>query len=215
MDTNLVAEWAADLAWLYYPLTFILVAADTFLPPIPSEVLVAAGGILAREGSFSLWGIITVATVGGFVGDLGLYAMTRYRIRHWLVRQRWGRWLYDRIGRVMTKVGPTTSYTGMIVFRIVAGGRTAVVATAGMMGIPWRPFLITTTLGSILWGIYMPLLGYFAHEMTGWPLWASAVLAMVVGTLLGLLVAWLIALGRRGKRGSRAGDVPGGTDRAG
>lgn len=215
MDNSVFAEWAAQLEWLYYPLTLLLVAADTFFPPIPSEVMVATGGILGREGVYSLWGVIAVATLGGFAGDIGLYSLMRYQWRDWLVQQRWGRWLYNKITAIMNKVGPTTSYTGLIVFRIVSGGRTAVVATAGLVGIPWRHFLLTGAAGSVLWGLYMPLLGYYTHELTGFPLWASAVIAMVVGTLLGLLVAWLIAVGRRAHRGIRTRTLTRRTDRAG
>lgn len=110
-----------------------------------------------------------------------------------------GRAVHRGIRRVLATAGPASSLAGLFVLRFVSGGRTASMAAAGVAGLRWRPFLWLSGTGSLTWSGYLVGLGWATGSTTGLPWWASAVVGLVFGTLLGLAVAAAIAWKRRGK----------------
>lgn len=188
-----------DLGAWFHPLTFVLVALDAPIPPVPSEVLVIGSGSLAAAGRTSLPASALTAWLGCWLGDVGLYALFRHRLAAVLDRWRWGRAVHGGIRRLLAKAGPAQSLAGLFVLRFVSGGRTASMAAAGVAGVRWRPFLWLSGTGSLTWSGYMVGLGWITGSATGLPWWASAAVGVVFGTLLGVAVAAVVARRRRGK----------------
>ncbi|MCG7423528.1 VTT domain-containing protein [Micrococcus sp. ACRRV] len=186
----------------FHPLTFLLVALDAPVPPTPSEVLVIGSGSLAAAGRLGLATSVLTAWLGCWAGDVGLYALFRHRLTSVLDRWGWGRAVHAGIRHLMEKAGPASSLAGLFVLRFVSGGRTASMAAAGVAGVRWRPFLWLSGTGSLAWSVYMVGLGWITGSATGLPWWASAVVGVVLGTLLGAAVAAVIAWRRRGKEGA-------------
>ena len=189
------------LGWWFHPVTALLVALDAPFPPTPSELFVIGSGALASAGSLSPVLSVLAAWLGCWAGDLGLYALFRYRLTDLLDRWRWGRAVHEGIRRLLVKAGPETSLTGLFVLRFVSGGRTASVAAAGIGGIRWRVFLWFSGLGALVWSVYMVGLGWITGTATGLPWWASALVGMLLGTLAGVLIAGIVALRRRSRKG--------------
>ncbi|SJN31730.1 membrane protein DedA family [Micrococcus lylae] len=189
------------LGWWFHPVTALLVAVDAPFPPTPSELFVIGSGALASAGSLSPVLSVLAAWLGCWAGDLGLYALFRYRLTDLLDRWRWGRAVHQGIRRLLVKAGPETSLTGLFVLRFVSGGRTASVAAAGIGGIRWRVFLWFSSLGALVWSVYMVGLGWITGTATGLPWWASALVGMLLGTLAGALIAGIVALRRRSRKG--------------
>ena len=79
--------------------------------------------------------------------------------------------------------------------------RPASMAAAGIASLPWRPFLVLSGGGALLWAVYMVGLGWVTGSATGLPTWASAAVGMVLGTLAGLVIAGVIAVRRRSREG--------------
>lgn len=189
------------LGWWFHPVTALLVALDAPFPPTPSELFVIGSGALASAGSLSLVPSVLAAWLGCWAGDLGLYALFRYRLTDLLDRWRWGRAVHRGIRRLMVKAGRESSLAGLFVLRFVSGGRTASVAAAGIGGIRPRVFLWHSGLGALVWSVYMVGLGWVTGQATGLPWWASAVVGMLLGTLAGALIAGIVALRRRTGKG--------------
>lgn len=189
----------SSLGSWFHPLTALLVALDAPIPPVPSEVFVIGSGALAAAGRASLPLSVVTAWLGCWLGDVGLYALFRFRLTGLLDRWAWGRAVHRGIRRVLATAGPASSLAGLFVLRFVSGGRTASMAAAGVAGLRWRPFLWLSGTGSLTWSGYLVGLGWATGSTTGLPWWAAAVVGLVFGTLLGLAVAAAIAWKRRGK----------------
>jgi membrane protein DedA with SNARE-associated domain len=199
--TGLDAAWIASLGWWFHPLTALLVALDAPVPPVPSELFVIGSGAMAQLGTVGLGPSLLAAWLGCWAGDVGLYALFRYRLTGLLDRTTWGQRIHRGILRLLDKAGPAPSYATLFVLRFVSGGRTASMAAAGIASLPWRPFLVLSGAGALVWTVYMVGLGWVTGSATGLPTWASAVVGMVLGTLAGLIIAGVIAVRRRSREG--------------
>jgi membrane protein DedA with SNARE-associated domain len=126
-----------------------LVALETVLPPIPSELILPLSGYLASRGRMSLATVIVGATVGSLVGALALYwagaALGQRRLRRLAQRtplvevedlERAERW-FDRHGGLAVLIG-----------RVVPVVRSLVSVPAGVEGMPLWRFILFTTVGS-------------------------------------------------------------------
>lgn len=195
--SGLDTAWVQELGWWFHPLTALLVALDAPVPPVPSELFVIGSGALALHGTVHLVPAVLAAWLGCWAGDVGLYALFRYRLTHWLDRYGWGRRIHGGIRRLLEKAGPAPGFALLFVLRFVSGGRTASMAAAGIAEIRWRPFLALSGVGSLVWSAYMVGLGWLTGSATGLPFWASAVIGMGLGTLAGLMIAGILAWRRR------------------
>lgn len=196
---GLDAAWVESLGWWFHPLTALLVALDAPIPPVPSELFVIGSGALALQGTLGLVPSVLTAWLGCWAGDVGLYALFRFRLTGLLDRASWGQRIHRGILRLLDKAGPAPSIALLFVLRFVSGGRTASMAAAGIAGIPWRPFLLLSGSGALVWSVYMVGLGWLTGSATGLPFWASALIGMGLGTLAGLMIAGIIALRRRSR----------------
>ncbi|MEV0943070.1 DedA family protein [Micromonospora wenchangensis] len=138
-----------------------LVALESIIPPIPSEIVLAMAGYLAAEGRFSLVVIVLAATVGSLVGALVLYwlgaALGEERLKRWLDHiplvdrddlEKADRW-FERHGRWAVLIG-----------RLVPVVRSLVSVPAGANRMPMGEFVLLTTLGSGVWNALVVGLGY-------------------------------------------------------
>jgi membrane protein DedA with SNARE-associated domain len=130
----------------------VLVALETVLPPIPSELILPLSGYLASRGRMSLAMVIIGATVGSLVGALALYwagaALGRQRLRRLAERtplfqvgdlERAERW-FNRHGGLAVLIG-----------RVVPVVRSLVSVPAGVEGMPLWRFVLYAVIGS---GVY-------------------------------------------------------------
>ena len=138
-----------------------LVALESIIPPIPSEIVLAMAGYLAAEGRFHLAVIVLAATVGSLVGALVLYwlgaALGEERLKRWLDHiplvdredlEKADRW-FERHGRWAVLIG-----------RLVPVVRSLVSVPAGANRMPMGEFVLLTTLGSGVWNALIVGLGY-------------------------------------------------------
>ncbi|TYB36154.1 DedA family protein [Micromonospora sp. AP08] len=130
----------------------LLVALESIIPPIPSEVVLAMAGYLAAEGRFNVVLIVLAATAGSLLGALVLYwlgaALGEERLKCWLDHiplvdrddlEKADRW-FERHGRWAVLIG-----------RVVPVVRSLVSVPAGANRMPLGEFILLTTLGSGVW----------------------------------------------------------------
>lgn len=191
----------ATLGWWYYPVSFVLNVLDSFLPPLPQELFVLAIGPLSQSHQLSLVAAALVAWIANVLGDVWLaWVVERHRQR--LERWRWGRWLLSRAGAGLRALGERGAFGVLAGLRFVSGGRTASYVAAGLAGTRMSIVWASTAVGSALWVVFMIVLGQLTHDATGLPAWASAVVGMVLGTLIGAVPAAIAWVRRRHGKGN-------------
>lgn len=127
----------------------MLLLACGFGFPMPEDVILISGGILAQREGGSLLPSIAVAYVGVIVGDSIMYFLGRH-FGHRLLDTRFGRFILPparrtKVEAVFAKYGRWTVLGG----RFAAGIRAAVFLTAGTMKVPYRVFFICDTIAAL------------------------------------------------------------------
>ncbi|KAB1929852.1 DedA family protein [Micromonospora sp. ALFpr18c] len=192
--------WVASVIEVMGPVgVALLVALESIVPPIPSEIVLAMAGFLAHEGTFNVVLVVVAATVGSLVGALVLYwlgaALGEERLKRWLDRiplvdrddlEKADRW-FERHGRWAVLIG-----------RVVPVVRSLVSVPAGANRMPLGEFILLTTLGSGVWNALIVGAGYAlgsrwqnVERYSDWFNYAIGVVFVV------MLVTWVIRKVRR------------------
>ncbi len=89
---SLALGWLAEFAvntieFLGYPGIVILMALESMIFPIPSELVMPFAGFLAGQGRFQVVGVVVASSIGSGIGSLLSYYMGKYGgnkvVLHW------------------------------------------------------------------------------------------------------------------------------------
>lgn len=143
----------------------IAVGLDNLFPPIPSEIVLPLAGLAASQGTFTLAGAL-FATTAGSVGG----AFIMYWIGRGFGRERTA-WFFINVPllklRDLEAAEGWFAKHGMkaVLFgRMVPLVRSLISVPAGVERMPQIPFLIFTTIGSLIWNSIFVLAGYHLGE---------------------------------------------------
>ena len=141
---------------------------ENLIPPIPSEVIMPLGGFYVFKGELNLYILIVSGLIGTVVGALPWYFLGK------LVNEKKLSNLIDKKGKF---VGISSKdldksrlwfdkYGASLVFwgRLIPGVRTLISVPAGIELMPINKFLIWTSLGSLIWVIFLTSAGYLFGE---------------------------------------------------
>jgi membrane protein DedA with SNARE-associated domain len=163
--SQLVA-WATDIiSTLGYVGVAFLIALETVIPPIPSEVVLPLAGSLSAAGQFEFYLVVIAATIGSLAGSSLLYFAGRWagetRLEQWIAR--YGKWVmvsqedFDRSQAWFRKYGSAA----VLIARVVPGLRSIISVPAGLTAMPFGRYALYTVLGSAVWNIMLVSAGYF------------------------------------------------------
>ncbi|GLO77963.1 DedA family protein [Sulfitobacter pontiacus] len=174
-----------------------LMLAENVFPPIPSELVMPLAGYLSAEGQLWLPAAIFAGTIGSVLGALFWYyigiwigeeRLQRFAARH-------GAWLtlspkdVDSAGTWFRDYGWRAVFFG----RMIPGVRTLISVPAGMARMPLRPFLIFTTLGSLIWTGLLAAAGFLLQaQYDAVAAWVDPVSTLVIVGLIGVYIFRLI-----------------------
>jgi membrane protein DedA with SNARE-associated domain len=143
---------------------FFLMLVENVFPPIPPELIMSLAGFVAADGELNIVWVIFSGTAGSVAGALFWYyaglLFGRKRIDR--LAERHGRWLtvspaqVDAATRWFGRHGPTVLIFG----RLVPAVRTLISVPAGILRMPLVPFLVYSTIGSLLWNGLLAMAGY-------------------------------------------------------
>ncbi|GAA2245959.1 hypothetical protein GCM10010401_19280 [Rarobacter faecitabidus] len=186
----------------------VAVLAETFFPPIPSEIVLPTAGYLAHDGRMSLWLAWLLATLGGLIGSWGWYA----------IGAALGR---DRTRRIFGKV-PLLEFedfdkaeaffarwgtTAILVGRCVPIVRSLISIPAGIERMRLWQFTLYTSLGTAIWNAIWIGLG-FALGPAVQPVldrWHSALSNIVIAIVLGAVLWFVVKRVVKRRRASAEG----------
>ena len=176
-----------------------LMLAENVFPPIPSELVMPLAGFLSAEGQLWLPATILAGTVGSVLGALLWYYVGVWigetRLQSFAARH--GAWLTLSKSEVESAGVWFRNYGWRAVFfgRMIPGVRTLISVPAGVAGMPLGPFLLFTTLGSLLWTGLLAGAGYLLQsQYEAVAAWVDPVSTAVV---VGLIGVYLIRLFRQ------------------
>lgn len=172
----------------------LLLIGETFIPPMPSEVILPLAGFYVDEGRISFVGAVLGATTGSLVGALALYYLGRYGGRPLVLSKR--RFLpirerdLDRAERWFEHYGPGI----VLVARVIPLARSYISIPAGTMRMNVVTFSILTVLGSAVWNAGLIAAGWALGDR-----WqeVSDVVGTVGPIVVGVLALACAALGVR------------------
>ncbi|MEM3218879.1 MAG: DedA family protein [Thermoplasmata archaeon] len=152
------------LAKYGYTAIFFLMMLESMMLPIPSEVIIPFGGFLAYKGYLNIYGVITAATLGGVVGSYIAFLIGYYGGRPFILK--YGKYMLidkenlNRAEKWFNKYGRISVFTT----RLVPVIRTFISLPAGIAKMKTSLFLFYTFLGSLIWSIFLGILGYLLKE---------------------------------------------------
>jgi membrane protein DedA with SNARE-associated domain len=167
-EGGLIGLVARIIDALGYPGIMLLIAAESIVPPIPSEAILPMAGFLAASGTFSFWGVIVAATLGSVIGASALYGAGWYlgRTRLLVLIDQYG----SKIGVSIDDVRKAEIWfqrrgrLSVLIGRLVPIVRSLVSIPAGFYHMPFSQFLIYTTIGSLLWNAILIGAGYLLED---------------------------------------------------
>lgn len=139
-----VAEWG-------YLGVFLLMALESTIVPIPSEVIMPPAAYWAAQGRFDFWGLVLAGAVGSTVGSSLCYAFTYTAGRAFVLR--WGRYFLLPPDKLELAERWLADYAlpGIFFARLLPVLRHLVGFPAGLVRVPFGAFVATTFAGSFLW----------------------------------------------------------------
>jgi membrane protein DedA with SNARE-associated domain len=177
---------------------YLLIAAGAALenvfPPVPSDLVVIAGAILADRGVLDPGLVFLVAWLGNLGLAIAVYAASR-RYGAGLFKTRWGRWLLrpaqlERMALFYSDYGTVT----ILVSRFFPVFRVLVPAFAGISRLGfWRTAVPVAAASAVWYGVLIALGIVFSRNLPRLlePLQAMnltvGLIALAVALLLGLL----------------------------
>lgn len=133
--------------------------------PVPEDITLVAGGVIAGLGHANVHAMCAVGVVGVLAGDATMFLAGRHFGTR-LLRLRWVGWLlaprrYARVQRLFARYGNRL----MFVARFLPGLRTPIYLSAGMsQRVPFWRFLLLDGLAALLSVPFWVWVGYLGAE---------------------------------------------------
>lgn len=139
-------------SWGYWGV-ILLMAMESSILPVPSEVVVPPAAIMATlPGSdMSFWGVVLAGTVGSYVGSVIMYLMALWVGRP--VVLRFGKYFFMPPHKVETAERFMNKYStaGIFFSRFLPVIRHLISIPAGLARVHFGMFSLTTLSGSAIW----------------------------------------------------------------
>lgn len=161
MLKSLINWYLAKLATGGYPLIVLLMAIESSVAPLPSELIIPPAAHLAHthQAPLTLFGIVLAGTVGSWLGATLMYWASRLAGRPLVLR--YGRFVFISPAKVEGAERWAAHYGSMGVFisRLLPVVRHLIGIPAGIVRMSYRAFSIYTLLGSAVWCCVLCYLG--------------------------------------------------------
>ena len=143
---------------------FIGMVLEAVIIAIPSEFILATGGILASKGIFTFWGAFITGLLGSVFCAIIIYFMGYFGGKPFV--KKYGKYFFmkqddlEKSDSWFNKYGLLSALIGRN-FPIV---RTLISLPIGIMRLSFIKFVIYTTIGSIPWTLLFVFVGYELGE---------------------------------------------------
>ena len=157
----LVTWLLVTIGTLGYPGIFLLMAMESSVIPVPSELVMPPAGYLAQQGQMNMAAVIICGTLGSLVGAYANYFAAHYLGRPLLLK--YGKYVWiteEKFAKVETYFkdhGEISTFIG----RLLPVVRHLISLPAGLAGMNHWKFSLYTLAGAGLWVTVLTFIGYF------------------------------------------------------
>ncbi|MDD2337413.1 MAG: DedA family protein [Geobacteraceae bacterium] len=183
-----------------YPGIFLLMAMESSIIPVPSELVMPPAGYLAQQGQMHIGIAILSGTLGSLVGAYINYFVARHLGRPLLLK--YGRYVWiteEKFTRVETfflSHGEISTFLG----RLLPVVRHLISLPAGLAGMGHIRFSLYTLLGAGIWVTVLTYIGYFIGEKRELIMRYSHQAVLIVILCSSVIISVYIWIQRRRKR---------------
>lgn len=157
---ELISWLVNTIGVLGYPGIFILMAMESSVIPIPSEVVMPPAGYLAQQGQMNIWIAILMGTVGSLVGAYANYFAAHYLGRPLILKYGKYVWIteekFSKVEQYFKDHGEISTFIG----RLLPVVRHLISLPAGLAGMNHVKFSLYTLLGAGIWVTILTWIGY-------------------------------------------------------
>lgn len=157
--------WLLDTILTFgYPGIFLLMAMESSIIPLPSELIMPPAGYWAAEGKMNMGIAILCGTIGSLAGAYANYFAARYLGRPLILK--YGKYVLiteEKLVRVESfflRHGEISTFIG----RLLPVVRHLISLPAGLAGMNHWRFSFYTLLGAGIWCTVLTLIGYIIGE---------------------------------------------------
>ncbi|OGR28890.1 MAG: hypothetical protein A2X79_02590 [Desulfuromonadaceae bacterium GWB2_53_15] len=158
-------QWLVDtIGAMGYPGIVLLMAMESSIIPVPSELVMPPAGYLAFQGKMNLGVAILCGTVGSLIGAYANYYASHYLGRPLILK--YGKYVlippdkFERVERFFLRHGEISTFIG----RLLPVVRHLISIPAGLAGMNHLKFSFYTLAGAGLWCSILTIIGYVIGE---------------------------------------------------
>lgn len=164
MFHELLQSWFGFVRDWGYLGVFLLMAAESSILPVPSEVVMPPAAYWASQGRMSFWGVVLAGTAGSWFGSAISYWLALWIGRPFVMR--YGKYLLMPARKVelAERWAQERGLMGVFVSRLLPVVRHLISIPAGILRMRFLPFSIVTTVGA---GIWCFILSWWGMQVLG------------------------------------------------
>ena len=161
-------QWCLDN--LNYWTITLLMAIESSVVPLPSELVVPPAAYKAAAGELNIYLVVFFSTLGALIGSVINYVLADFigrpivyrfansKLGHMLMLNEEG---IKKTESFFDKNGSISIFTG----RLIPGVRHLISIPAGLSRMNFAKFVLYTTLGAGLWNIILASIGYYLESV--------------------------------------------------
>lgn len=161
---QLLRTWFEWVELWGYAGVFILMAMESSIIPVPSEIVMPPAAFWAAQGKMSFAGVVLAGTAGSYFGSI-----VSYWVSAWVgqpVVRRYGKYFLLSQDKLKMAEGWIQRFGnfGVFISRLLPVVRHLVSIPAGILKMPFGRFSVATLAGAGLW---CTILSWFGQEVIG------------------------------------------------
>src|SRR5574340_741454 len=140
---------------------FLLMAMESSVIPVPSELVMPPAGYLAQQGQMNIWLAIAMGTAGSLIGAYANYYAAHYLGRPLLLKYGKYVWIteekFSKVEQYFRDHGEISTFIG----RLLPVVRHLISLPEGLANMNHVKFTIYTLAGAGIWVTILTWIGYF------------------------------------------------------
>ncbi len=201
MFHSLLKTWFGLVDQWGYAGIFVMMAIESTVFPLPSEVVIPPAAYYAEQGRFHFWGVVMAATLGSWAGSALSYFVARSAGRPLILK--YGKYLFlpEKKWLLAEEWINRYSVVGIFFARLLPVVRHLVSLPAGAARMDFKLFSLSTLLGSFVWSWVLAWFGAsvlgdqpnllqdpdaLVHVLKDKLIWFVAAAALLLGLYIGV-----------------------------